>query len=153
MSPVPLVPLVLGLALTGPARPDGLELDESLFFGSWSPHATRYVVRAPVCAWSSSPDRRYRVIADVVESPGRFALLGDVGARIGFALRWRDADATARWDVLSAGLASEISYRFDDAPGCPGGATELQIKLSVDDADAAPGGVYTATLSITIVSE
>lgn len=137
--------------LAAPA--DGLSVDGSLFLGSWSPYATRYTVRRAVCAWSDVPGRTYRVIAHARDTPGGFALVGDVGDRVRYTVRWRDATASGTWEALEPGMPSGTAYRFADASGCPDGGTEILIVLSGRDADGAPGGVYSSTLELTLTSE
>ena len=146
--------IALGLALAAPSHAPGagLEVDDSLFLGSWSPYATRYAVRRPVCAWSEAGGA-YRVVADTLETPGRFELVGDVGDRVRYTVRWRDRDGADRWETLSAGLPSGEGYRLAEAPGCPGAGTEILVLLSTSDADGAPGGLYSSTLTLTLVAE
>ena len=159
MHPPPAPALAPSVALAGalcaaaPALGDDVSIDGSLFLGAWSPYATRYTVRRGVCAWSDAPGRTYRVIADTLETPGRFELVGDVGDLVRYTVRWRDRDAGNRWETLGAGLPSGAAYRFADAPGCPGGATEIQVRLSSADADGAPGGLYSSTLTVTLAAE
>lgn len=121
--------------------------------GAWSPHATRYESQRRVCAWSSTINRFYRVIAHTSQNPESFELAGDLGDRVRFDVRWRDVAVSSNWERLIAGMPSTRRYQFATTANCQGNDTQLQIRLSRKDADQAPGGRYSSTLTITLVAE
>ena len=143
--------IAVGAGPIGAATAEGLDLGGAVTFGDWSPYATRYVVARTVCAWSSGPERHYRVIADTFESPGAFRLVGDLGDTIRYVVRW--GDRSGEPTGVTAGQPSATAYPFDDSLGCPGGGAELELELSSEDADRVPGGVYSSTLTITLSAE
>lgn len=140
-------------AVTTSVMADGLSLDGQISMGSWSPHAQRYLSRSPVCAWSSTPDGIYRVIAASHENSDSFQLLGDLGDRVRFEVRWRDNDLSGVWERLIPGLPSSRRYRYASTANCSDSDTQIQIRLSKGDTDRAPGGFYSSVLTITLVTE
>ncbi|MFK7860424.1 MAG: hypothetical protein AB8B64_16515 [Granulosicoccus sp.] len=136
-----------------PVVADQLNLGGPISLGVWSPHATRYQISRQICAWSSTPDLRYRVIASIPESPQGFELLNELGDRIRFDIRWRDYAISTSWERLLPGLPSSNTYAFASTASCTGSNPELQIRLSKGDSDKAPGGQYSSTLTILLVAE
>ncbi len=141
------------LAVMTPVMADGLSLEGQISMGSWSPHAQRYLSRRQVCAWSSTPGGIYRVIAASHENSDSFQLMGDLGDRVRFEVRWRDNDPSGVWERLIPGLPSSRRYRYASTANCPDSDTQVQIRLSKGDADRAPGGFYSSVLTITLVTE
>lgn len=140
-------------AVTTSVMADGLNLGGQISMGSWSPHAQRYLSRRPVCAWSSTPDGIYRVIAGSPGNAGSFQLLSDLGERVRFEVRWRDNDSSGVWERLIPGLPSSGRYRYASTANCSDSDTQIQVRLSKGDADRAPGGFYSSVLTITLVTE
>lgn len=136
-----------------PVAADGLSLGGAMDFGRWSSFATRYEIQRSVCAWSSTPDGFYQVIARTQGDAGRFELRGDLGHRIRFDVRWQDDTQSGYWERLLPGFSSLRRYSYANSASCAGINTMLQIRLSKSDVDQVPGGQYFATLIITLVTE
>jgi len=127
---------------------------QSVDFGQLSGGGDRYV-SLNVCAFSSSANRGYSIIANGNGAGGSFALLSPI-ALLPYEVLWSDTPGQSSGTSLIAGapiggFRSSATQNFCNSG--PTSSASLIVVIRSDAIESARAGLYSGTLQIMIAPE
>ena len=131
-----------------------IELEKDIFLGVWSPFASKWETKTPLCVWTQDTETSFRITASGSNSSSVFVLNsgdGAAGEEVRYEVSWRASPGRGRREKLSAGLSSKGTYPYSNDVQCGGGFNgEITVRLVKKDIDRASPGIYNDALLLML---
>lgn len=137
--------LTIGTAVAG-----GVIVNDDLYLGIWTPIASRWETRVPVCIWSED-ESAYRISVSGASVGRRFMLNNDIGDQVWYRVYWHTGKNYKKRERLRPTIPSRRAYAFSPERNCTDGFNaQIRVRVSKRQIDRAPPGIYNDTLLLIL---
>lgn len=149
-----ILTLLLLAALPGQGRiahaANGIQIEDDLFMGVWSPYVRRWRAEVPLCLWSDEGDL-FRITASGLTPGNAFSLTNDLGDQVRYKVILHSGRLFKRRERLRQDRPSRLTYPSAVTQYCQRGYTaRIRVDLNKGDIDRAIPAIYSDTLMLVI---